>query len=79
MVSMGFSFALCIEFLEYREVIDSMLKVGEGQARLKQLEVALDTAELDKQNAVAEAKLAKEMAESSKAEIKRVELIVSLA
>ncbi|XP_055816416.1 mitotic spindle checkpoint protein MAD1 [Solanum dulcamara] len=57
-----------------REVLDSMTKVGEIQARLKQMEVALDSAELEKREAENEAVLAKEKAESSKSEIKRIEL-----
>lgn len=60
-----------------KEVVDSMLKVGEAQAQLKQIEVALDAAEVDKQNAVAEARLAKEAAEMSKSEIKRIELVLA--
>ncbi|XP_060167549.1 mitotic spindle checkpoint protein MAD1 isoform X1 [Lycium barbarum] len=56
-----------------REVLDSMTKVGEIQARLKQMEVALDAAELEKRKAENEAELAKEKAESSKSEIKRIE------
>lgn len=57
-----------------REVLDSMTKVGEIQARLKQMEVALDAAELEKREAENEAVLAKEKAESSKSEIKWIEL-----
>nr|XP_016500350.1 PREDICTED: mitotic spindle checkpoint protein MAD1-like isoform X1 [Nicotiana tabacum] len=57
-----------------REVLDSMTKAGEVQARLKQMEVALDTAELEKRKAESEAALAKESAESSKSEIKRIKL-----
>lgn len=61
-----------------REVLDSMTKVGEIQARLKQMEVALDAADLEKKEAENEAVLAKEKAESSKSEIKRIELKVSI-
>lgn len=57
-----------------REVLDSMMRVGEIQARLKQMEVALDAAELEKRKAENEAVLAKEKAESSKSEINRIEL-----
>lgn len=57
-----------------REVLESMTKVGEIQARLKQMEVALDAAELEKKEVENEAVLAKEKAESSKSEIKRIEL-----
>lgn len=65
-------------FLGNREVLDSMTKVGEVQAQLKQMEVALDTAELEKRKAESEAALAKESAESSKSEIKRIKLKVSM-
>lgn len=64
--------------MECRQVVDSMWKVGEAEARLKQLEVSLDAAELDKQNALNEAKMAKEMAEFSKSEVKRIESMVSM-
>ncbi|XP_049351637.1 mitotic spindle checkpoint protein MAD1 [Solanum verrucosum] len=57
-----------------REVLDSMTNVGEIQARLKQMEVALDAADLEKREVENEAVLAKEKAESSKSEIKRIEL-----
>ncbi|CAA2933888.1 mitotic spindle checkpoint MAD1 [Olea europaea subsp. europaea] len=60
-----------------KEVYDSMMKAGEAQARLKQVEVALDTTLLDKENAEAEAALAKERAESSRSEIKRLELMIA--
>lgn len=53
-----------------------MMKVGETTARLKQLEVALDAAELGKQKAEAETILAKEKAELSKAEVKQIEMMV---
>lgn len=62
-----------------KEVVDSMMKVGEAQVRLKEIEVALDAAEFDKQNAVTEATLAKEKAESSKSEVKRIELMLASA
>jgi len=65
-------------FYKCREVIYSTQKEGEGTARLKQLEVALDAAEIDKQNAETEAVLAKEKAEVLKSEIKRIELTVSV-
>ncbi|XP_057976402.1 mitotic spindle checkpoint protein MAD1 [Malania oleifera] len=61
-----------------KEVIDSMMKVGEANARLKQIEVALDAAELSKQNAEVEAALAKENEEASKSEAKRLEFMLSL-
>lgn len=55
-----------------------MMKVGEANARLKQIEVALDAAQLGKQNAEAEAALAKEKAESLKLEVNRIQLMVSV-
>lgn len=60
-----------------KEVVESMGKVGEANAHLKQMEVALDVAELGKQNAEAEAALARENAEASKSELKRIELMLS--
>ena len=53
-----------------------MRNMGEANARLKQMEVALDAAELDKQNAETQAALAHESAEASKLEVKRVDLMV---
>ncbi|KAG5024114.1 hypothetical protein JHK82_020006 [Glycine max] len=61
-----------------KEVIYSTQKEGEITARLKQMEVALDAAEIGKQNAEAEAALAKDKAEVLKSEIKRIELMVSV-
>lgn len=60
-----------------REVIESMGKVSEATARVKQLEAALDAAELGKQRAEAEASSAREAAEASKLEIKRLESVLS--
>ncbi|XP_057494404.1 mitotic spindle checkpoint protein MAD1 isoform X2 [Actinidia eriantha] len=60
-----------------KEVIESMVKVGEANARLKQIEVSLDAAELGKQNAEAEAALATENAEVLKSEVKRIEVMLS--
>nr|GMD04929.1 protein NRT1/ PTR FAMILY 4.3-like [Ipomoea batatas] len=59
-----------------KEVLDSMIKMGEAQASLKQMEVALDNAKLDKSNTEAEVNLAKEKAEILKSELKRTELMV---
>lgn len=53
------------------------MKIGKANACLKQMEVALDTAQLGKQNAETEAALAKEKAEALKLEIKQTELMVS--
>ena len=61
-----------------REVIDSTIKIGEANARLKQIEVGLDDAQLAKQNAEADAVLAKEKAEVLKSEVKRIELMASV-
>ncbi|KAK7292518.1 hypothetical protein RIF29_08300 [Crotalaria pallida] len=61
-----------------KEIIDSMRKEGEGTARLKQLEVALDAAEISKKTAEAEAVLAKERAEVLKSEIKQIELMLAV-
>lgn len=54
-----------------------MMRAGETQAKMKEVQVSLDTAMLDKQNAETEAAMLKEKAESYKAEIKRLELMVS--
>ncbi|KAK4270927.1 hypothetical protein QN277_019691 [Acacia crassicarpa] len=61
-----------------KEIIDSTRKEGEGSARLKQLEVALDAAEIGKQNAETEAALAKEKAELLKSEVKQIELMLAI-
>ncbi|EPS59204.1 hypothetical protein M569_15606, partial [Genlisea aurea] len=58
-----------------REVIESMMRAGDSQARLKEVQVALDAALLDKKNADCEATMLKDKAESYKAEIKRLELM----
>uniref|UniRef100_A0A2P2JKR9 Spindle assembly checkpoint component mad1 n=1 Tax=Rhizophora mucronata TaxID=61149 RepID=A0A2P2JKR9_RHIMU len=60
-----------------KEVIDSMMKVGEANAHMKQMEVALDAAQLGKRNAETEAALIKEKAEALELDIKRVELMLS--
>ncbi|BFG19989.1 hypothetical protein CerSpe_062630 [Prunus speciosa] len=61
-----------------KEVIDSMMKVGLANAHLKQVEVSLDAAQIDKQNAETEAALAKEKADASKSEVNRIELMLSM-
>ncbi|GMI86128.1 mitotic arrest deficient 1, NITRIC OXIDE-INDUCED EARLY COTYLEDON SENESCENCE 1 [Hibiscus trionum] len=61
-----------------KEVIDSTIKIGEVNARLKQIEVGLDAAEFAKQNAEADAVLVKEKTEALKSEIKRIELMLSM-
>jgi mitotic spindle assembly checkpoint protein MAD1 len=65
--------------VQCREVIDNMMKAGEANAHFKQMEVALETAQLGKQNAEAEAALAKEKAEALKLEVKQIELMVSIS
>ncbi|XP_077231799.1 mitotic checkpoint family protein isoform X2 [Tasmannia lanceolata] len=60
-----------------KEVIESMMKVGEVSARLKELEVALEVTDLGKQLAETEVTLAKEKAEELMAEVKRLELMLS--
>lgn len=54
-----------------------MMKLGEMSANLKQLEVALEVAELGKQNAETEARLAKEKADKLMLEVKQLESMVS--
>lgn len=54
-----------------------MMKVGEANARLKEMEVALDAAQIGKQNAETEIALAKEQEEVLKSDVKRLELMVS--
>ncbi|XP_072965955.1 mitotic spindle checkpoint protein MAD1 [Typha angustifolia] len=60
-----------------KEAIENMLKVGEVSARLKELEVTLEYADLSKQHAENESALAKERAESAALEAKRLELMLS--
>ncbi|KAL2339328.1 hypothetical protein Fmac_013774 [Flemingia macrophylla] len=61
-----------------KEIIYNTQKEGEITARLKQLEVALDAAEIGKQNAEAEVALAKEKAGVLKSEIKQIELMLAV-
>lgn len=61
-----------------KEVIDSMMKLGEANALLKQMEVALDAAQLGKQSAETEAALVKEKEEVSKSEVKRIKSMLSV-
>ncbi|KAK6159719.1 hypothetical protein DH2020_003100 [Rehmannia glutinosa] len=60
-----------------KEVVDSMMKASEAQVCMKEIQASLDSAVLDKQNAETEASMAKDKAESYKAEIKRLELMVT--
>lgn len=59
-----------------RQALTNLNKVGEVTSRLKELEVALEFADLSKQRAEGEAALAKERAESATREVKRLELMV---
>lgn len=68
---------MVLTIIQSREVIDNTVKMGELNARLKQLEVALDAAQIDKQKAQTEATLAKEKIEALKLEAKQNELLVS--
>ncbi|EEF34534.1 mitotic spindle checkpoint protein MAD1 [Ricinus communis] len=59
-----------------KEMIDNMMKVGEANARVKQMEVALDAAHLGKQNAETEVASAKEKAKRLKLEVNQIELML---
>ncbi|KAL1334405.1 hypothetical protein HN51_063326 [Arachis hypogaea] len=61
-----------------KEIIDGKQKEGEQTSRVKQLQVALDVAEIGKQSAESEAALAKEKAEALKSEIKQIELMLAV-
>ena len=54
------------------------MKVGEINARVKELEVALELSELSRQHAETESALAKQKAENSLLEIKRLEQMVNI-
>ncbi|KAI0510672.1 hypothetical protein KFK09_011281 [Dendrobium nobile] len=60
-----------------KETIESMLKVGETNARLKELQVTLEMANLNKEHADKECKLEKEKAECASLEVKKLELMLS--
>ncbi|CAI9287230.1 unnamed protein product [Lactuca saligna] len=60
-----------------KDVIESMMKMGEVSARLKQVEVAFDVAENGRQTAETESALTKEKVELLKLELKRNELLLS--
>lgn len=64
--------------LQCREVIEGMMKLGEANACLKQMEVSQAALEQSKQNAETEAALAKDCLEASKLEVKQIELMVSI-
>lgn len=59
-----------------KEIVENMLKVGEGNARLKELQVALEMSNLTKEHAEKECKLAKEKTECTSIEVKRLELML---
>lgn len=61
-----------------KKVIDSMKNASETREKVIEVQVSLDKAILDKQNAETEATMVKEKAESYKAEIKRLELMLGL-
>ncbi|XP_057785397.1 mitotic spindle checkpoint protein MAD1 isoform X2 [Salvia miltiorrhiza] len=61
-----------------KKVVDSMKNASETREKVIEIQVALDKAILDKQNAETEAAMVKEKAESYKAEIKRLELMLGL-
>ncbi|XP_042066839.1 mitotic spindle checkpoint protein MAD1-like [Salvia splendens] len=61
-----------------KKVVDSMKNESETREKVIEFQVALDKAILDKQNAETEAAMVKEKAESYKAEIKRLELMLGL-
>ncbi|KAK8964915.1 hypothetical protein KSP40_PGU010019 [Platanthera guangdongensis] len=59
-----------------KEIVENMLKVGEGNARLKELQVALEMSNLSKEHTEKECKLAKEETECTSMEVKRLELML---
>ncbi|CAO2167235.1 unnamed protein product [Urochloa humidicola] len=60
-----------------KQALANLNKVGEVTSRLKELEVALEFANLSKQRAEGEATLTKERAESAAKEVKRLELMLA--
>ncbi|KAJ1286474.1 hypothetical protein BS78_03G354700 [Paspalum vaginatum] len=60
-----------------KQALTNLNKVGEVTSRLKELEVALEFADLSKQRAEGETTLAKERAESATREVKRLELMLA--
>uniref|UniRef100_A0A0D9YI59 DUF4094 domain-containing protein n=1 Tax=Oryza glumipatula TaxID=40148 RepID=A0A0D9YI59_9ORYZ len=60
-----------------KQALTNLNKVGEVTSQLKELKVALEFADLSKQQAEGEATLAKERAESATREIKRLELLLA--
>ncbi|KAK4798871.1 hypothetical protein SAY86_024236 [Trapa natans] len=60
-----------------KEVLDSMMKLGELNARFKQMEVALDGAQFSKQSAKADAALARDKLKGMEEEVKQLQLMLS--
>ncbi|WVZ67974.1 hypothetical protein U9M48_016975 [Paspalum notatum var. saurae] len=60
-----------------KQALTNLNKVGEVTSQLKELEVALEFADLSKQRAEGEATLAKERAENATREVKRLELMLA--
>uniref|UniRef100_A0A0D9V8I3 DUF4094 domain-containing protein n=1 Tax=Leersia perrieri TaxID=77586 RepID=A0A0D9V8I3_9ORYZ len=60
-----------------KQALTNLNKVGEVTSQLKELQVALEFADLSKQRAEGEATLAKERAESATREVKRLELLLA--
>uniref|UniRef100_A0A1D1YB05 Mitotic spindle assembly checkpoint protein MAD1 n=1 Tax=Anthurium amnicola TaxID=1678845 RepID=A0A1D1YB05_9ARAE len=59
-----------------KETIDNLMEVGKVTAQLKELEISLESAKLCRQQAEIESALAKEKAEESILEVKRLKLMV---
>lgn len=72
-------FFVLVLFNGNREALQNMAKVGEITAQLKEIKVTMEYADLSKQRAEAECALAKEKAESSSLEAKRLQLMVYLS
>ncbi|KAL6616479.1 hypothetical protein ACP70R_038749 [Stipagrostis hirtigluma subsp. patula] len=60
-----------------KQTLTDLNKIGELTSRLKELQVALEFADLSKQRAEGEATFAKERAESASREVKRLELMLA--
>lgn len=61
-----------------KEAMENLKMMGEVSARLKQMEVALDAAEVGRRNAETETASAKEKSGLLKSEVKQIELMLSL-
>ncbi|KAK9095784.1 hypothetical protein Sjap_021281 [Stephania japonica] len=74
----SFSADIPIKFAAFqKEVLESMMKVGEVSAQLKQMEVSLEATEHGKQRAETELAMAKEKAKESLSDVMRLEQILS--